>query len=387
MLVIAAKDLRQRSRDRSAYVMGIVGPLALVVILNGTLGSVEESTGFEFGVVNADGGEVAAEFVSALDAIEEDGIVEVTNLEDRAGLEQAVDDGDLRAGFVIPSGFSQQARSGDATEIIVVGDPGSAITVDVAEAIAATFASEIDYVTVAIASVAATGQPVDNIDELAAAAQTIERPVQIAAVEGSGRGSDPGSYFAVSLSVFFLFFTVQFGVLSLLEEREMGTLNRLLVAPLSTGTVLVAKLLSSLVIGAATMVVLVAATTVIVDATWGNLIGVSVLVLFGILTAMALATLVGAMARTTEQAGAYASIAAVVLGLLGGTFFPIDTAPGFLTVVSYASPHRWLLEGFRDLSYGAGVADLAPSLTILSGFIMVVGGAGLFMARRGLDPS
>ena len=35
------------------------------------------------------------------------------------------------------------------------------------------------------------------------------------------------------MAVFFLFFTVQFGVTSLLEERNDGTLARLLAAPIS----------------------------------------------------------------------------------------------------------------------------------------------------------
>ena len=37
VLVIAVKDIAQRSRDRSAYIMGVVGPLALALILSATL--------------------------------------------------------------------------------------------------------------------------------------------------------------------------------------------------------------------------------------------------------------------------------------------------------------------------------------------------------------
>jgi ABC-2 type transport system permease protein len=387
MLVIAAKDLRQRARDRSAYLMGVVGPLALVFILNGTLGSVDDGGGFHFGVVDADGGELAAGFLSVLDEIEGDGVATIVTFDDQPALADGVDGGDVGAGFVIPAGFSDQARSGDSAEIIVIGDPGSVIAVDVAEAIATSFAAEIDYVTVAIGSMVASGQSVADVEELAAAAQAIERPVDLVTVEEAGRGADTASYFAVSLSVFFVFFTVQFGVLSLLEERETGTLNRLLMAPPSAGTVLVAKLLSSLVVGVASMVVLVAATSVVVGATWGNPVGVSILVLVGVLTALSVATLVGAVAKTAEQAGAYASIAAVVLGLLGGTFFPLSTAPGPLSVVSYLSPHRWLLEGFRDLSYGAPLADLGVNLAVLAGFIVVVGGTGLAISRKGLAPA
>ena len=125
MLVIAAKDLRQRARDRSAYLMGIVGPLALVVILNGTLGSVDDSGGFHFGVVDADGGELAASFISVLEGIEDDGAATIIPFADRSALAEAVADGEVAAGFVVPAGFSDQARAGGSPEIVIVGDPGS----------------------------------------------------------------------------------------------------------------------------------------------------------------------------------------------------------------------------------------------------------------------
>ena len=111
---------------------------------------------------------------------------------------------------------------------------------------------------------------------------------------------------------------------------------------------------------------------------------VGVLILVGVWVAIAVAALVAALARTAEQAVAFATAAALVFGLLGGTFFPVSRADGLLATVSLLSPHRWLLEGFRDVSYGAGVGDLASTLVVLIGFTVVVGGIGLFATARRL---
>ena len=62
------------------------------------------------------------------------------------------------------------------------------------------------------------------------------------------------------MAVFFLFFTVQFGVSSILDERRDGTLARMLVAPIRRGAVLGGKLLTSVALGAVSMVVLAVAT-------------------------------------------------------------------------------------------------------------------------------
>lgn len=384
--VIAAKDILQRLRDRSVYIMGIIGPLVLVFIMSATVGAADDVSAFEFGVADGDGGEVADSFEAVLGDLETEGTVELTIAADRAALDGLVDDGDVAAGFYIPPGFSQTAMAGGEAELIVVGDPGSPIAVDVAQAIADSFVEELNYVAVATATVLEfeSGAGAQRVGELAAAAVALEPPIDVVPLESDGRGRDMASYYSVSLSVLFLFFTVQFGVLSMMEEREVGTLNRILAAPIRPVAIMLGKMASALVIGLTTMVVLVLATTLFVGAEWGDPIAVGALILAGVTVAISLSVLVSAAARTSEQAGAYATIAAMVLGLLGGVFFPISDAPGFLEAFSYASPHRWLLDGFRDVSYGADITSLGSTMAVLGGFIVVFGGVGLASAGRRL---
>lgn len=387
LLVIAGKDIAQRSRDRSAYIMGIVGPLVLALILSGTLGGADDPSPFELGLAVEDEGTVAEGFRQTVAALEADGVVAITSAQDRSGLDRLVDDGDVAAGFHLHAGFGETVESGGAPTIIVVGDPGSPVAADVAEAIAATFAAELDYVALAAATALSvegdTAAP-DRVGQVTAAARAQPVPIELTPVETEGRGRDLSSYYAVSLSVFFLFFSVQFGVLSLVEEREGGTLDRILTAPIARWAVLVGKLVSSLVIGVLSMIVLVVATTLIVGAEWGDPVAVGVLVLAGVLVAIAVAALVAAVARTAEQGASLAAGAAMIFGVLGGVFFPISQAGGLLATVSFLSPHRWLLDGFRDVSYGARIGELGPTLAVLGGFAAVVGGAGLLLAGRGL---
>ena len=387
VLVIAAKDIAQRSRDRSAYIMGLVGPLALAFILSGTLGGVDDPSAFELGLADEDGGAVADGFRALLADLEADDVVVMTTARDRADLDRLVDEGEVAAGFHLGAGFSEGVQAGRPASISVVGDPGSPVATDVAEAVAGTFAAELDYVSLATASVLATeggAADGDRASEVSAAALAQPAPIDLVPTETEGRGADLSTYYAVSLSVFFLFFTVQFGVLSLLEEREAGTLDRILVSPIPTSAVMIGKMMSSLVIGVLSMIVLVVATTLVIGVEWGNPLAVAVLITAGVLVAIALAALVAAVAKTSEQAMSYASAAALVLGLLGGTFFPISRAGGLVSTVSFASPHRWLLDGFRDVSYGAGVGDLTTTVAVLAGFAVVLGAVGLALTGRGL---
>jgi ABC-2 type transport system permease protein len=61
------------------------------------------------------------------------------------------------------------------------------------------------------------------------------------------------SFYAIGMAVFFVFFTVEFGVRSLLDEREGGTLARLLVAPLRPAWIVGGKVLAGFVVGVVSM--------------------------------------------------------------------------------------------------------------------------------------
>ena len=104
------------------------------------------------------------------------------------------------------------------------------------------------------------------------------------------------------MAVFFLFFTVEFGVRSLLDECEQGTLARLLVAPIRPATVLIGKAVASFPRGTVHRSARhrhhVAARFDL-----GAPVGVALLVLAGVVTAVGVTAFVATLAKTSAQAG------------------------------------------------------------------------------------
>ena len=191
---------------------------------------------------------------------------------------------------------------------------------------------------------------------------------------------DGKTYLAVGMATFFLFFTVQASVMNVLEERQEGTLQRLLAAPVGRGSILLGKTLAAAVTGLAAMAVLVTASTLMLDADWGPIWGTVVLSVGGVVAAMGLGALLATVSRTAEQAGQFGGIVATVLGLLGGVFFPITNAGGWLDIVSRISPHRWLLVGFGANAGTGSVMDVLVPAFVVTAFGLVLGGIAL--ARR-----
>jgi ABC-2 type transport system permease protein len=377
-LVIAAKDLSQRIRDKSAILLGLVAPLGLALIFSGIIPSDTSSFDVNVGVVNNDGGDIAAGFVEGvLPAIADDGIMTVTSYSDVAALEADVESGDQNAGYVFPTGFSDGIQGGQGGTVRLIGNVDSSISTQIAKAVLDGYLAEVDAVSIAVGSAMVSGE--SDVEAISAAALETPAAVVLGDVEAANRELDATTFFSAGMAVFFLFFTVQFGVASLLEERFYGTLPRLLGAPINRWSIIGGKAITSFVLGLVSMIVLAVATTFMIGAEWGNPVGVAILMVCGVLSALGIMAVVAVISKTPEQAANWQAIVAVALGLLGGTFFPLSQAPRLLALFSKLTPHAWFLQGLGDLSAGSGLEAVAiPALALIAFFVVTVGAAMAF---------
>ncbi len=387
---IAAKDLKLSIRDRSAFIVAIIAPLGLAAIFSSIFNPIES---FDFSatyaVVDQDGGMVARQFVEILEQFGEGSGAEIVVLSSRqeavdlVDVEPFSDEDGADAAFVIPAGFSDAVQSERPVEIEVISGQGG-IGSGVAVAFAEQYASELTYARIAVASFENLGGIGDRFTS-GLRASSIPPPVLLENVEVDNKELAGKTFYSAGLAIFFLFFTVQFGVNSLLEERHAGTLSRLIAAPLRRSSIIAGKAIMAFVQGIVSMAVLVVATTLLFGADWGNPFGVFLLVVAGIFSALGIMAVVAGFAKTAEQAANYSSMVAVVLGFLGGTFFPVGQAGGLLADLRFITPHAWFMQGLGDLA-GGNVADVLPAVGALVLFGLVAGSIGLRGLRKGLQP-
>jgi linearmycin/streptolysin S transport system permease protein len=386
-VLICLKDLRARLRDRSALLVGIVVPLGLAFIFNSIFSGVSgNSKAISLGVVSLDRGSAAQQFTGqVLGAVGRSGLIAVHRERTVPAARALVARGTLNAVIVIPADFSARVQANRPASMQVIGNVDAPISAGIARSIAEGYASDLNRIRLSVATVvhgrgAGTPSP-GTIRALAARAAAAAAPVAVRDVSAKSKELDQKSFFAAGMAVFFLFFTVQFGVTSLLEERNDGTLARLLAAPISRASILGGKLLTSFLLGIISMLVLVVATSLLFGASWGNPAGVAVLVVAAVLAAMGIMALIATLARNAEQAASWQSVVAVVLGLLGGTFFPVSQAPGILSRLTFVAPQAWFLRGLGDLRGGDLSAVWVPALAML-GIAVVVGGIAMTRLRH-----
>jgi len=383
---ISRKDLVLRLRDRSAIMLGVVVPLVLAFVFNLVFGGAFGNGSLvTLGFADADGGDVAIGFSELVDALDESGTIDVVRVANEAELESAVDEGKVAAGISVPSGFSEEVLAGGSAEITVLQAVDAPTAGAIARGIADGFGASISDAQRAVAAVVGnqSGPPDPaSIEQVAAAASQAPPVVTIGVVESADRVLDPSTFFAAGMAAFFVFFLVQFGVAGLLEEERDGTLTRLEAAPIPRWAAVVGKGMTSLILGVAAMTVLAVATTLLMGASWGNPLGVGVLIVALSLAATSIVGVVAALARTPEGAGNLTSVIAVAMGMLGGTFFPVAGGNRLLEALSLATPHSWFLRGLGALQGGDGLGPALPAAGALILFAIAVGAVAAVLLRR-----
>jgi ABC-2 type transport system permease protein len=371
ILTLLLRDLRSRLRDRSALVLALFAPAALMTVLS-FLVEGPGTQGIPVGIVTSPAPISAALIDGPLQALEDDGTITLREYADEAGARTAVESEKIGAAVVV---------SADGAHLQVLTSPDSIVAGAVLESITQATARTSDGITrgvLAQRSLGGTTPP----QELAAAILAEPATARVAdATEATG-AIDPKTQIAAGMATFFLFFTVQFGVLGLLEERRQGTLPRLLAAPVAPWQILTGKLLVSLTLGLASMTALIAFSAALLGAHWGNPFGVALLVVAGVMAATATVTLVVGLARTSDQAGAIQSGLALVLGILGGSFFSMARAGGIAAFASRLTPHYWFNEGLVRMTGGQDWTAALPAVGALLLFAGVIGIPGMMLAGR-----
>lgn len=380
VVAVATKDLRQRLRDRSAWVLGFIAPMAVAGLISVAFGGAE-SFHTSIAVVDEDHGPIAAGFVEFLRSPDLHDLLRVETVSGRDDAKAKVDDGTLGAAFVVPAGFSDAVTAGSGSRpLSVLASVDATVAAQVARALAESFTAHLEGVQLSVRAALAAGAPESSVGALAARASAQGLPAEVEPQPSGARPLKTVSYYAPAMGTFFMFFAIGFGARGWFLESSGGTLERLSAAPLGTGAALAGKSLATFVYGLASLGTVAVVSTLVFGAYWGPPPVVAALVVALALTLVGLTALVITLARTERQAEGIASILTFGLVLLGGNFVFIGAAPDAVRTLARLTPNGWALRAFTDLSGGAPwTAAVAPLLAIL-GFAGVAA-LGAFLLR------
>ena len=171
----------------------------------------------------------------------------------------------------------------------------------------------------------------------------------------------------------------------LVREKESGTIEQLVVTPLASHELILAKAAPPLLVG---LLLLVPSFAI---AAWFGVPVVGSVFLFVAVTALAslaflsLGFLLGAIARNLQQALLLSFFALFPLMFLSGTVVPLESMPSGMRLLSYASPVRYYMEAALGIFLkGNGLAILWPQFAILAAMGLALGAAAVVRLRLNL---
>jgi ABC-2 type transport system permease protein len=357
---ITRRLLQGFRRDRRTLALLFVAPIVILGLLGYLLRGSSSSPAV--GIANEDTGPLGA---IVADSLRHSSHITTSDISAADG-DAKLKDGSLVAYIVLPSNFSQQAQNGTiAPEVHLEGSqPGEDAPV-------------LQALQMSLISLASS-----------AAGRTVKFAPDTKYLYG-GKDYDTLDYFGaafIGLVVFFLVFVIT--IVSFLNERTQGTLERLMASPLRRGEIVIGYMLGF------TVVALVQATEVLIFAlavlrihNQGN-----VLLIFGMEALMAIAAVnlgifLSMFARSEFQAVQFIPLVVVPQVLLSGIIFPVSTEPTPLQWLSNVLPLTYAVNGMRDIMVkGADVTwpSLQLDAGVVAGVIVLLIVAGSATLRRRL---
>ena len=410
IFLIGWKDLLLAFRDRAALILMLLAPFALTVgmgVVTGRFsgGSSSGISNIPIVVINQDGERLGNTLVELFQSKDLDGLVIPTLSTDPAAARKLVDDNKAAAVVIVPAGFTRSVIPlagdvpGGVVQVLLYTNPTAPTRVGIIKTILEDFLGRVETGRVSGAVAVSellkheliTVQQAPQVGEQIGASQANAAEqntlIQLNSSTNSGGAIrfDILAYMAPGMALMFLMFTVSNGGRSLLAERGLGTLPRLLVTPTSSAQILAGKVFGIFLTGVAQMLILILSSSLFFQLRWGDPWGVLVLVLAAVFGAAGWGMILTALAKTPGQVGAAGSALMLIFGILGGSFVSLDNFPEWFRTLSKITPNAWGLDGFSTLALGGSLADIgAPLLALLVMGGLLFGAALLLFNRKGL---
>jgi ABC-2 type transport system permease protein len=359
-LVIAWANLVRLVRDRLGLFFVLVLPLIIIVVLGLQFGG-----GFEprLGLHAPDGGALADELAAALGDE-----FRVDRYESADELTIDVQDGRLAGGVVLPERYTERLAAGERIDIGYAAPPGEVAMGRRAVVDAAVAEQGAVLRAAAFAASETDRDPGEMLDAAREAADALP-PIEVE-VTTTGESVFPAGLVGFTLGaqsqlVLFMFLTSLTNASQLIVSRQLGVSRRMLSTSTPMAVILLGEALGRFAIALAQGIFIVAATALAFGVTWGDPLGVAALVVAFGLVGAGVAMLIGAVSNNAEQAGSVGIFAGLGVAALGGSMVPPEVFPPIMERISWLTPHRWAIDGFRELVAGGTLADVLEHTGIL----------------------
>jgi ABC-2 type transport system permease protein len=413
---VAKKDLLHILRDRYSFIIMLLVPFILVTIIGlalpslGLFGNSSQSISLQVAVSDQDHDAVGQAVVNALKIHNQQLTITLKQYATTDEVKKAVADSQgAVTGVVIPAGTTARLRaaaeSGQPTRDLVQiytiptsNDPDSAIVENIVTGVVGQLSTAYFAGSAAMREVERVCQQPGNycapatinpatIASNVGAASVIESANAQVSLLHAGNVPPQINAFDIMLPGYALLFSL-FGLQSvagtILEEREEGTLRRLLITPVSRYALLGGKMLAQFLVTFAQLLILFIAGYLVFHlhiASWPLTLLFLLLISFAV---TGLGMLLVSVVRTRRQLSPVVTVVTLISSGIGGAWWPLWLEPQWLQNVAKIGVVAWAMEGLNGIIVtGRSFGQLLPDLLalLIYGAVCFLIGVRLFRFR------
>jgi ABC-type multidrug transport system permease subunit len=213
-----------------------------------------------------------------------------------------------------------------------------------------------------------------------------KQPIKWTPIVGIKNDTKLGLIQAVAgTAILMLLFSVAVVGTSILEEKENGTINRLLYSPLKGSTILYSKMLFAFFISILQLTAMFLFAWLVLDMDMNvNIPGLILMIIATSFAVSSLGIVLAAVVKTRQQAQNLSTIIILIMSAIGGSMIPLFIMPAILQKIALLSINYWGIQGFYDLFWRVLPLKeiLQEILVLLSiGIVMTLASIRLFKKR------
>lgn len=407
MFTIAGKDIRQYFKDRTAVLLSLFLPIALITIfalMYGGIGKPKEAKPIALLFADQDNSKLSEEVFTKLKDL--DGLqLFPKTLEEGKDL---VKKGKNSAVLVLYKGFQDSIEAGKKIPMELFYDEAKEIEMGLLQQalwsnlFGVTMKKSIkgkvnnwvieknpDLTNSQISDIQRKiDEQFSDFDSSGESAKIEEQSsLPMTALVGEEKNGNLGLVQAIAgIAIMMLLFNVSSSGASLLKEKEDGTFRRLLLAPISSSSILYGKMLSTLF-----MAILQLSTMFLYS--WLAL-GLDIFINLPALLFMILASAIAcssfgifmaSICKSRKQVESLSTLVILVISALGGSMMPLIFMPAFMQKLAVISVNYWAMDGFFDIFWRQlPLSDIYPKMLVLLGIGAILTTISIINFKRNL---
>ncbi|HTA82588.1 MAG TPA: ABC transporter permease [Bacteroidia bacterium] len=354
MFKILQKELRTLFKDRRALILGLLMPIILISIFSLAFGGMNKGNNkkTQLLVCDEDKTEFTKKLVVAIDSIKTIDMATTT-------LDTALDlvkNGKYPGVFIFHKGFTDSAHASKPLPWEMKSDATRSIEMEMMQQyLVQTLYSKVALMSMQnqagnaddLSAAIAMQQMKKSMDERSKMQENMK--IQSSSI-ATGPNNDGLVQAVAGTAVMMLLFSLTAMGGRLLEEKENGTLKRLLYSPLTASDILMGKMLSSILFATVQLIIMFSFSSMVFGLVLApKIVAVLLLILVTAFACSGFGMFLASVVKSRDQLQTLSTLAILSMSVIGGSMVPSFLMPGWMQIVGHASINYWSIQGFYDI--------------------------------------